>query len=100
MSMNTCTNFKFISSEKADVCRFECPKSLLLTLRARISAIFRLSNFVQFGPSKKCFRSFFAFLAKIGPKTCITPPKPKVLYLTFFDFVTLDDLDLARSQKA
>ena len=29
----------------------------------------------------------------------ITPPKPKILFLTFFDLVTLDDLDLTEGHK-
>ena len=35
------------------------------------------------GHSKSVLRSFFAFLTITDPKTCITPPKPRIFSLTY-----------------
>ena len=60
---------------------------------------FLIFNFCSNSAVKKCSRVIFTFLTKIWLKTCITPPKLKILNLTFFDLVTSDDLDLTQCHK-
>ena len=53
------------------------------------------------GRLKSVLRSSFAFLTdpKIWSKTCIPPPKLKILNLTFLEILTFDNLHLAKGHK-
>ena len=89
MWSNTCRwiciqSFKLITSKTAKFCSFEWPKRPFLTLFTRIPATFRFSNFVRFGSFKKFPKVvFLRYWRRYDLETYITPPKPKILSLTF-----------------
>ena len=63
-------------------------------------AIFRILFFDRFWRFKKCNRSFFAFFAKILPKTCIAALNHEIVLFNLFYLENWDDLDLYYGHKA
>ena len=79
LPMNMCTKFQVDILKKASFYRFECQKAHFL----RHLWWYRHLSYFQFLSILSRFRRvlglFFVFLRKSELKTCITPPKPKIL---------------------
>ena len=84
LSMNICKNFKLISWKSGRVLPFWMPrKATFYPIYDDFGIFSDFQILSDLGPSKKVPRSYFAFLTNIWPKTCVTPPKPKIFNLTF-----------------
>ena len=75
--------FKSISSKMAEIWHKLCQKQALSTSFRDFTAIFRILFFDRFWRFKSVLGSYFAFFAKIWPKTCITALSPDFLCSTF-----------------
>ena len=65
-----------------------------------VSAFFRFWNLSDFGGQKVSSKLIFLrSWRKLELKVCITPPKLKILNLTFIDLVAINDLDLTHGHK-
>ena len=91
---------KLMSRKMAEVFYFQCPKRPLLCYYRGFWHFSDFQILSDLGRSKSFLGSFFHSWRKHDLKTYITPPKPQILILTFFDLVTLDDLGLTQCDKS
>ena len=99
LSMDMPTKFQIDIFQTSWVLLFWMPHKATFYAIYEDCGIFRFSNCVRFGPFRCVLWSFLRSWRKSDLKTCITPSKPEILNLTFFDLVTSDDSALTRGHK-
>ena len=91
--------FKSLSLKTAEFCRSEYPKRPLFCAIYEDFDIFPIFNFCSIWAVKKCSGAIFVYLTKSWPKDTYHSSILKILNLTFFDPVALDDLELSQGHK-
>ena len=95
-------NFKSISSKMAEIWHKICQKQALFTSFRDLTVIFRFYFLTDFDASKSVLGSFFAFFAKIWPKTCIVALNHESFLLDIFTWwpdMTLTSIMVTKHSK-
>ena len=97
--MNMCIKFLVDIFKMAEIWHVTCQKQSLFTSFRDMTLIFEFYFLTDFDTSKSVLGSFFAFFAKIWPKSMYCTSKSRNSLLDLFYLVTWDDLDLYYHSK-